>query len=145
MGIVGMVVLGCMFGCSNFNREWQKAAERPAGGVDGAWVGKWESDAGHGGGGLKCLLTKIGEEQYQARFYASYWMIFRFHTQVILGAKWEGSRILLSGKEDLGWLRGGVYEYEGFVTFGEFSCEYRSKHDMGRFIMKRPGNDAEKK
>src|SRR3954465_9461284 len=93
MGIVGLVLSCCMFGCSSFNHEWDKAAARPAGGVEGAWAGRWESDAGHGGGALKCLLTKIGEEQYQARFYASYWMIFKFHTQVLLGAKWEGSQV----------------------------------------------------
>jgi len=143
MGIVGMVVC-CMFGCSSFNREWDRAAERPGGGMEGAWAGRWESDAGHGGGALKCLLTKVAEEQLQARFYATYWAICRFHTTVILGAKSEGSKVILSGKEDLGWLRGGVYEYEGLVSSNEFSCEYRSKHDMGRFVMKRPGSEGKK-
>src|SRR5437667_145199 len=52
MGIVGMVVC-CMYGCSSFNREWDKAAERPAGGVEGVWAGRWESDAGHGGGAVE--------------------------------------------------------------------------------------------
>src|SRR5215212_9731551 len=99
MGIAGMVVC-CMFGCSSFNKEWDKAAGERAGGVEGAWVGKWESDAGHGGGALKCLLKKIGEEQFQARFYASYWWIFKFHTQVMLSGKDEGYKLTLVGKED---------------------------------------------
>jgi len=139
------VVVACMFGCSSFNREWEKAAASPSSGIEGAWVGRWESDAGHGGGDLKCLLMRKSPSEYQARFYATYWAVFRFHTQVVLPGEDRGAAVKLSGKEDLGWLRGGVFEYEGEVNAGDFACTYRSKHDEGTFKMKRPATAAEAK
>jgi hypothetical protein len=138
---LGMVL---MLGCSNFNREWEKAAAVKQEGVEGAWVGRWQSDAGHGEGTLKCLLTRQSNGQYQTRFYATYWGFFRFHTQVMLTGKDQGSSIALAGKEDLGWWKGGVYEYAGMVTPTDFSCTYRSKHDEGTFVMKRPGVEVGK-
>jgi hypothetical protein len=134
-----------MFGCSNFNREWDKAAAQQPEGVEGAWVGRWQSEAGHGGGNLKCLLTRRSDGQYDSRFYATYWGFMRFHMPVVLkGTPGVGTKMDVSGSEDLGWLRGGVYEYEGTVTPADFSCTYRSKHDQGTFIMKRPAAEVAK-
>jgi len=42
------------------------------------------------------------------------------------------------GDENLGWLAGGVYHYEGRVSPTNFHSTYRSKYDHGTFEMGRP-------
>ena len=50
----------------------------------------------------------------------------------------NGDVIRFNGQENLGWLAGGVYRYDGTTDGQAFDCTYQSKHDHGRFQMTRP-------
>lgn len=128
-------------GCSSFNREWEKAAgqTRLKESVTGMWEGTWKSNAGHGSGKLRCILSSEGEGSYVANFESTYWGIFRFGYTAKLAGRPLDERITLAGEEDLGWLRGGKYSYAGYVTAEKFECSYSAKYDNGTFMMTRPG------
>lgn len=127
-------------GCSTFNRDWKKAAEKPAAAnsIEGRWDGTWLSDKNGHTGRLRCLLSRETDARYQARFRASYWKVFRFGYTVALEFEQHDGAWSLTGDEDLGKLAGGVYHYEGHATPTNFFSTYRSKYDHGTFQMRRP-------
>ena len=64
------------------------------------------------------------------------------------GSSWKGSRAVrfdllqpmafeAGGKENLGLMEGGTYEYKGTVDGASFDCTYDSMFDKGTFRMKR--------
>jgi len=136
--MLGSVIL--VNGCSSFNREWKKAAASPppTNSLPSRWEGTWLSDKNGHTGELLCLLTRVNDTNYQARFKATYWKIFRAsYTVTFLGELRDGVW-QFKGDEDLGWLAGGVYHYEGSVTRTNFFSTYRSKYDHGTFELQRP-------
>ncbi len=136
--LLGMVASGC----STFNREWKTAATEPPPSKDltGRWEGSWSSDKNSHNGNLRCLVTKIDDSHYRARYKATYWKIMRFGYTVAMNVK-QGTDNAhnFQGEADLGWWAGGVYRYEGQVTSTNFFSTYKSKYDQGTFRMKRPG------
>ena len=139
-----VLLVGLLFwsGCSSFDRDFEKAtsALHPAETIAGAWEGRWQSDNGHGCGELLCILTPRADGEYEARFKATYWGILKAsYTVTLRGAGHDGKTLLLAGEEDLGWLAGGKYKYQGRVTPSDFTCSYESKYDHGMFTLTRPG------
>jgi len=67
-------------GCSTFNRDWNQASATPAlaNGIDGRWEGSWLSDRNGHHGRLRCLVSRLDDRSYRARFKATYWKFFRF-------------------------------------------------------------------
>jgi hypothetical protein len=133
--------LTVLCGCSSFNREWAAA---PVSRVDiqGRWDGRWTSYKDGHTGSLKCVVTETSDQRYRAHFAAVYWKLFHFDYVAELKGTPEGTGIHLTGEENLGWLAGGVYSYDGHADSAEFNCNYASKYDNGKFILRRPAAEA---
>ena len=138
LGLLGLLL--ATGGCSSFNREWSAtAAARPAAdGIEGAWDGTWLS--GHNGhtGRLRAIVTRLNEEEYHARFHATYMRVLTFGQAVDLRVTRTGTNFTFSGAADLGKAYGGVYRYEGHASPGEFHSTYDCSIDHGTFRMRRP-------
>jgi hypothetical protein len=133
-----MVLVTLLAGCSSFDRDYRQAATSgSAQGIEGAWEGRWESQAGHGGGDLRAILTRTASDTCHARFRAQFWGIFEADEEVDLHLSGT-SPVRASGEADLGWLKGGVYRYEATLAPGKFDATYESKHDHGVFNLARP-------
>src|ERR1700743_1983965 len=89
---------------AEFHRRWkQSAAMRLApGGLEGRWEGEWISEANGHRGALKCLLTRKPEGDYEAMFHAVYAKVLTVCYTIPLRGKFDGSKLLLKGKSDLG-------------------------------------------
>jgi len=128
-------------GCSTFNRNWKRASATPppAQDIDGRWEGSWLSDRNGHHGRLQCLVNRLDEWTYRARFKATYWKLFRFNYSVNLQVTRDpADPFVFQGEADLGWWGGGVYNYDGHATPTNLFSTYRSKYDRGTFRMARP-------
>lgn len=126
-------------GCSSFERDYRAALEMPIpqDSIEGPWDGTWASHAGHGGNRLRALVTRTAPDSYQARFRATFWMIFESEQQVDLKIT-SAAPLKAAGQQDLGALAGGIYEYEATLTPNTFNATYKSQYDHGLFDLKRP-------
>ena len=128
-------------GCSTFNRDWQRASatSAPARDIDGRWEGSWLSDRNGHHGRLRCLVSRLDDQSYRARFKASYWKLFHFSYAVDLQVTREPPGSLnFQGGANLGWWGGGIYQYDGQATPTNFFSTYKSEYDHGTFRMARP-------
>ena len=137
-----LAVLLLCGGCS-FNRAWNKVGRTPppADSIEGRGEGHWLSAENGHTGRLRCVLTRNHESTntYTAYFRATYWKIFRYSYKAEFPFEVKESSVWrFQGDENLGWLAGGVYAYEGRVTPTNFHSTYRSKYDHGTFEMSRP-------
>jgi hypothetical protein len=134
-------------GCSSFNHEWKKAATQPvkAHDIAGRWEGRWHSDANGHNDRLRAIITAVSTNHYDVKFHAAYqhWMTLfltvHFGYTVRMEAQNESGGLKFLGSEDLGFLAGGIYTYEGRADGTNFFSTYKSKYDWGTFEMKRPG------
>ena len=135
-----LIVLLCLTGCSSFNREYKTALAQPisTNDISGPWEGRWLSDKNGHTGKLRAILRRSSAEEYDAYFHATFWKMFRSSYRVPLKFKEENGRTTISGEQNLGWLSGGVYTYEGEATPTSFFSTYKMKYDHGTFEMKRP-------
>lgn len=136
-------------GCASFERDWKRAERQPeirssaeSDAFMGRWDGHWTSakhrtSKGFAGGRLRCLLTKVDDRQYEARFKAN-WMLFTSSYKMLLSVERLGNELRLAGEHKLTPLFGGVYRYAGKVTPIHFSATYDSTYDSGTFEMRRP-------
>ena len=131
-------------GCSSFNRDWKQAAVQtpPADDFSGRWEGSWQSEANGHNGELRCLVTKVNDSTYDARYRAKYKKILSFGYTVPLRVQKVGETYKFSGEADLGKLAGGVYRYDGIASPTNFTSTYASKYDHGYFRMARPETNA---
>jgi hypothetical protein len=133
-------------GCSSFNREWQQAATQPAKatGITGRWEGRWQSQANGHNDRLRAIVTAADTNRYDVKFHAAYkhWLtlFITIHSgyTVRMETTPDGGGLKFHGSEDLGFLAGGVYSYEGRADATNFFSTYKSKYDWGTFEMKRP-------
>ena len=134
---------GCLLfalaGCSTFDRDYRQAvaAETSGRGVEGPWDGHWKSEGGHGGDRLRALLTRTAPDTIHARFRAQYWGIFAGDEDVDLHVT-STSPTRAAGEADLGFFKGGVYQYDATITPSTFDATYKSKYDHGQFNLARP-------
>lgn len=136
--IVTLLLALSTTGCSKFNRDWRAAGKVQPHGVAGRWEGKWASDANGHSGKLRCLLTRVSENSYEARFHAKYARIFSFGYTATLTGSHSNGVFAFSGDADLGKMAGGIYTYRGTVNATNFFSTYTSKYDHGTFEMQRP-------
>jgi hypothetical protein len=94
------------------------------------------SQANGHSGKLRCLISPLPENVYQARFHAKYMKIFSFSYTVNLEARRTNDTFNFTGSADLGAL-GGVYRYGGHAEGTNFFSTYSSKYDHGTFQMRR--------
>ena len=127
-------------GCaSKFQSEWKTAAaSAPQDHLSGRWKGSWKSDKSGHSGGLRCVVTRTGDDAYRAQFNATYALLFRFGYTMNMTADVREDMTYVAGEEDLGKNVGGVYEYEGQSDGKTFRLNYRTKKDYGHFTLKRP-------
>jgi hypothetical protein len=144
LGIGGGAVLT---GCSTFARDWQAMGAiaddadahtvTAALALEGRWKGTWHSDVNDHSGKLRCIVTTDEEGELQARYHATYGCCFTFEYAMPMAVRQEGEVYHFSAEADLGWLAGGLYEYEGQVVGDEYTSTYSCERDNGTFQMKR--------
>ena len=135
-----LALVAAAAGCSTFDDDW-KAAQGFAVGIEGRWEGTWSSDANGHTGGLRCLVTRRPDQGFDARYHATYsgccgTVSFEYTVPMTVQDDPDGWR--LRGSADLGWIAGGVYEYDGLATLRRFFCNYQSSGDHGIFSLERP-------
>ncbi|MEO6183611.1 MAG: hypothetical protein ABIP71_11040 [Verrucomicrobiota bacterium] len=126
-------------GCSTFNRDWKKTTEvSNLNGIEGRWQGTWTSDANGHSGGLRCILEKVSETIYRARFDSTYKKVLHFKSTVILNGTNNLANVRFNGEAKLPWWAGGLYRYEGSASATNFFSTYNCRYDHGTFQMIRP-------
>ena len=142
VGVLALLLATALLGggCTTFDYEWKESAAGPAPTteLEGRWQGLWHSDASGHEGKLRCLVTKIENGAYRARFHAKYRKVLSFGYTAPLTVERTVNAFNFSGEADLGWLAGGVYRYDGHADATNFFSNYSSKYDHGTFQMTRP-------
>jgi len=124
-------------GCSTFDVRYEAAlANRAPSGVEGAWEGRWQSEGGHGGDRLRAVVTASAPDTLHVIFRAHFWGIFAADEEVDLKVTGK-SPVRAAGEADLGYFKGGVYEYDATITPAKFDATYKSKYDHGEFNLTR--------
>lgn len=102
----------------------------------GAWEGDWASESKPLKGRLAATIEKRPDGTYLAHFESESFLgtdksdcIFRVTSR---NGSYE-----FEGKEDLGFLKGGVYTYHGTADGKNFDCNYDSSFDKGKFRMQK--------
>lgn len=131
------LALAFLCGCSSFNRDWKKASATPAD-IQGRWEGTWTSASNDHSDKLRCLIEKISEDKYRARFDSTYEKIIHFKSNVLLSGIKTNHIFYFNGEAKLPWWAGGIYFYQGKVNPTNFVSTYRCKYDYGKFQMGRP-------
>lgn len=145
-----LILILCTTGC--YECRWSAAGKAitPADSIAGRWSGTWQSDANGHDGGLRCIISDVTADTFKADFKASYGWLFTFTytaTMRITGRApcpdtqpaIDPMYVYFKGAQDLGWLAGGMYHYDGKVGPTAFFCNYKSGSDHGRFQLTRPG------
>ena len=128
-------------GCSTFEVRYQAAlANRAPSGVEGAWEGRWESQGRHGGDRLRAVVVARSPQVLHVVFRAHFWGIFDIDEEVDLNVTGT-SPVHAAGQADLGYFKGGMYEYDATITPTQFDATYKSKYDHGTFILARPKSE----
>ena len=142
LNLAAILALLVLCGGCGFSRAWSKAGRTlpPSDSIEGRWEGRWLSDVNGHTGRLRGVLTRSAENTntYTAHFRATYWKIFRYSYKAEFPFEPQDGVWHFRGDENLGWLAGGVYHYEGAVSPTNFHSTYRSKYDHGTFEMSRP-------
>ena len=127
-------------GCSTFTYDWRQAAKQstPTNEITGRWEGSWISTANGHHGALRCLVMKRADGGFDARYRATYQRVLSFSYTVPLHTDVGAVGGVFRGEADLGWLAGGIYQYEGRANATNFFSTYDSKYDRGTFQMTRP-------
>ena len=136
-----LVVVPLTSGCATFSRDWKTLGQTntPPTGIEGRWEGRWISSSDSHRDKLRCLVTKLEDGRYFARFHSYYFRIFTFSQDVILTVTpAAGGTNTFSGSADLGKMSGGVFTYTGHATTTNFFANYDSKKYRGVFEMTRP-------
>ncbi len=139
----GAWALACLFvltGCCSFERDWRTCGSyvSPANDLAGCWEGRWHSDKNGHNGTLRAIITKQGENEYHARFKATFAWILPYRFEIPLAVSEEGGVAAFESQADLGKLAGGVYSYAGQADGCEFVATYcASGGDHGTFTMRR--------
>ena len=126
-------------GAIAYRYAWSDFEPEPDGsGMVGKWEGSWESERDGHSGGLRCMMSREGDDAYVARFYSTYGLFFFFRHEATFRVVSREDGVHFEGEEDLGSLAGGVYQYQGHVADGQFEACYDAENgDHGTFRMER--------
>jgi hypothetical protein len=138
-GFLVSLLLALTCGCSTFERRWKAApAQLAPDTLSGRWDGSWLSDVNQHTGRLRCV---VGEDEGGRRkfdFWATYFKVIQVTYTVTLNATPVAPGVhRLSGSQDLGGFKGGVYTYEGTASNGVLRATYSSGFDHGMFRLRR--------
>jgi hypothetical protein len=150
--ILCLVSLGVLASCSQFDTRWNSTAApvsaNPAAPVAGKWEGTWESDANDYWGHIQALIVpttitvqdKVQVQQYAATFKFYFFNVgFDEYSVTLNAAKLPDGRLHFEGEKDLGYLKGGIVHFDGFLTGNNdvFYCDYNSNTQVGTFKLER--------
>jgi len=138
--VLGLFLLMSMLGgCSSFDKNWNAfPAEHNDGiGVIGRWYGTWTSEASGHTGELRCIVTPKSDGAYLAEYHATFMGALSAGYETTFKPRYVGGRFQFEGTQDLGFMAGGVYTYDGEVDGDEYFANYRSKNDQGVYRMQR--------
>ena len=139
MTVLAALLLG---GCSRFESDWRSPTLlKPSAGGDafaGRWKGYWKSVPSGHSGSLRCIVTKLDDDTYRARFNASWALLLRFEYTADMSVETRDGAAYFTGQADLGRMAGGVYHYDGHADGTLLYCKYKSSNDHGYFKMTRP-------
>lgn len=93
------------------------------------------------GGRLRCLLAKLDDHRYEAKFKAN-WLLFASNYTTVFAVQPRKRELGLKGQHEMAAIFGGIYHYEGRVTPQHFSARYEASYDHGTFEMIRPAENA---
>jgi len=126
-------------GCKSYNHQWKEAAVRASSedSFEGRWEGSWCSDHNGHSGRLRCIVSRKGDESYEANFQAKYRKVLTFHYPVTLRTTRDGTNIAFLGEANLGWWAGGLYYYAGRADTTSFFSTYSNRFDYGTFNLRK--------
>ena len=123
---------------ASFKSDWKAAVQQQpsTNSIVGAWEGKWKSKKHNVSGPLRCVITDLGNGNYQARFHAEFhWFHFTYTAK--LTAEKTDAGTVLKGVADLGWM-GGIYHYQGPISPSKYFSTYVSPVENGVLELARP-------
>jgi len=144
--------LGLFVSCTAFDSRWAATptpkSANPSALADGKWEGTWQSDATDYNGQVQALvlhtsqtiLDKETVQQYEASFRMRWMQIgYDEYTVTLNATKLADGRIHFEGKKDLGFYKGGIIRFDGFIYPDKDSlyCDYASEKDAGTYKMRR--------
>jgi hypothetical protein len=150
--ILCLVSLGFLASCTEFDKRWDATAapvtENPAAPVAGKWEGTWNSDKSSYWGHMEAIIVpttvtvqdKVQVQQYAATFKLRFFeMGFDEYTVTLNATKLADGRLHFEGKKDLGYFKGGITRYDGYLmgSGDTFYCDFNSDNDCGTFKMSR--------
>lgn len=141
---LGILLLCLATACSTFERDWRAATESNATGIEGRWVGRWNSNTNGHNDILRCLVTKKTDTVYETRFHAKYsrWIIpLGFGYGMDMNVTAADGVYQFRGQADLGMLAGGVYQYTGEGNTTDLRFNFQAEKDRGTFSLQRPADD----
>jgi hypothetical protein len=145
-----LVLTTLVGGCSStteFEQVWEAAAvsQPPEDAITGRWTGTWQNEGNGHSGPMRAVITRLDENYYLAHYDARYGGMFTFEHVVPLrvAPTDDGDRVEFSGEADLGRMAGGVYEYTGHATPGQFISDYMSEGNTGTYRLSRPDPAAD--
>ncbi|HSH95190.1 MAG TPA: hypothetical protein VK968_13645 [Roseimicrobium sp.] len=141
-----LLLAGILFsGCSTFHSRWRKEAAKPADAsadITGRWEGTWLSSSNGHTGKLKCIVTQRSGDEYEFRYWATFWKLFSYSYAAEFKAPRVNGVYTIQGEKDLGWWAGGVYRHQGTASPTGMDSTYTSRYDSGHFQLKRPSTTA---
>jgi hypothetical protein len=105
--------------------------------LSGCWTGTWCSSTSGHRGPLQASFCRINAAQYQVEFRGRFFKILPFHYSVTLDVvSDDGQSVELAGDSYLGRMF-GTFHYQAQANECEFTANYSSCEDRGRFEMRR--------
>ena len=135
IGCLSMIVLVFSGGCWSCHQIGSQDTIRDD--IEGRWKGKWHCEQTGHSGKIKCRLLERENGLYQARFDGTYWGFIPFWYTIQMTITEQDGVYRAQAEEDLGWLGGGIYTYEGVISKSEFQISYTSKRHKGTFVLER--------
>lgn len=134
------LLLTCGFiGCTGFQREWRASEgySHPGDQLAGRWEGTWESHVNGHDGKLRAIITPCSSGGYHAHYHATYLKVVPFAYETWHSTTPGGNVTFVMGEEDLGWLAGGLYQYNGQTDGDSLVVCYQADEDHGVFRLYR--------
>jgi hypothetical protein len=103
----------------------------------GTWEGNWASSSKPLHGRLSAAIERLPDSNYRASFLSENPLFGEEKSVCIFHVSSRAAAWEFQGRENLGLLKGGVYDYKGTVDGNDFFCTYDSTFDKGVFRMRR--------
>ncbi len=134
-----IVLLGTLSGCCTFSHDWKEARSYayPNDEIAGCWEGTWHSEAKGRERKVQAIITKQGQNYYQARIKAKLANLLPYEFEMPLVVAEDGRSYRFSGSANRGWLAGGEFLFSGDASSFDFNSTFISDTDHGTFSMQR--------